>query len=288
VMGQCCATFERLKRSSTRFVLTSLNTHVDHLRNAVEDEHDRIGFSGPTLVHSAMQRRARREIELADQIRVLSKRAARTFVERGVPEHKLVVTHLPVDANHFHPVPPRQAPFRALCVSSIEPRKGVHYLLEAWEKVAIPNAELVLIGGAGDRWSRRMLDSYLSRLDGVRQVHMDVTRAPVEESYGAADVLVHPAIEDGYGLVIPQSLACGRPVIASSAAGAAELVRDGENGFVVPPRSVSDLVDRLRLLASDRNLRERMSLAAPQSVSHLTPSNYAREVLGIYDAVGRA
>ncbi|PYS57915.1 MAG: hypothetical protein DMF74_24885 [Acidobacteria bacterium] len=93
---------------------------------------------------------------------------------------------------------------------------------------------------------------------------------------------MHPALEDGYGLVVPQALASGRPVIATRQAGASELIKDGENGFVVESRSAKDLKDYLRLLAADRNLLEKMSQKAPITVAHLSYQNFAREVWGFY------
>src|SRR5690606_24330100 len=149
-------------------------------------------------------------------------------------------------------------------------------------QAAIPGAELVLIGATGDRWSRRLIDDYRGRIP-LRVVALDVTRAPIADSYGAASVLVHPAIEDGYGLVVAQALACGRPVIASSDTGAAELIRDGEQGFVVPSRSASAIRDRLRLLAADQQLAARMRAAAPVAVAHLTQEAFNQAVGGLYE-----
>jgi glycosyltransferase involved in cell wall biosynthesis len=140
----------------------------------------------------------------------------------------------------------------------------------------------VLIGGTGDRWSKDMLESFRRRHANITVSSLDVTTAPAEQTYGAASVLVHPAIEDGYGLVIPQALACGRPVIATRQSGASELIRDGENGFVVESRSVDGLRARLQLLAADRSLRERMGARAPAAVSHLSYNGFRREMLRFY------
>jgi hypothetical protein len=73
-----------------------------------------------------------------------------------------------------------------LAVSSIDPRKGIYYLLQAFEMANLPNAELVLIGGTGDRWSKTMLQGYLQRNKNIRMVNLNVMQRPVEESYGCA------------------------------------------------------------------------------------------------------
>jgi glycosyltransferase involved in cell wall biosynthesis len=282
VMGQCCQTFERLRGRGTRLVLTCLNTHIDNLVNVLESEHRIVNYPGHHSFHRWMRDRSLREIELADCIRVNSGWAKQTFIDRGTPAGKIHVIHPGIDLEHFRPVAKKDDVFRVLTVASIDPRKGVHYLLRAFEEAKIPRSELVLIGGTGDAWSKRMLQDFLSRNPNIRQCFMDVTTAPVSESYGSASVLVHPALEDGYGLVVPQALASGRPVIVTRSSGASELVHDGKNGFVVESRSVEQLRNRLQLLANDRNLRESMSKGARATVTHLGYSDFIRRVLGFY------
>ncbi len=285
IMGQCCRTFTRIRPRTARLVLTSLNTHIDHLAALVEAEHRRIGFRGPSFIHPRMRRRAAREIALADRIRVNSEWARRTFVERGVPASKVHVIHPAVDRDRFKPVPKRDEVFRILAVSSIDPRKGIHYLLQGFLDARLPDAELVLIGGTGDRWSRRMLERFQRQDARIRVVHTDVTTAPVADTYGAASVVVHPAVEDGYGLVIAQALACGRPVVASRQAGASELIQDGVHGFVVDAGSSDAIADRLQVLATDARLRERMAAAAPSAVARLGYDDFAQAVAAFYASV---
>src|SRR5947208_1943358 len=142
-----------------------------------------------------------------------------------------------INFDKFHPSHKRDDVFRVLAVATIEPRKGIHYLLQAFEEAKIPNSELVIIGATGDRWSSYLLRDFLRRNRNIRTCAMDIMSTPVAESLGVASVIVHPALEDGYGLVVPQALASGRPVIATRQAGASELIKDGENGFVVESRS---------------------------------------------------
>ncbi len=285
VMAQCSHTFGALKGQGAALVLTSLNTHVDHLARVLDEEHRAVGYRGPHVVNPRMRLRAIREIGMADRIRVNSAYAKDTFVERGVPAAHVHVIQPAIDLAHFRPVAPAGDVFRVLAVASVTPRKGIHYLLQAFEAAKIPRSELVLIGGTGDRWSKDMLESFRRRHAHITVSSLDVTTAPAEQSYGAASVLVHPAIEDGYGLVIPQALACGRPVIATRQSGASELIRDGENGFVVESRSVDALRERLQLLATDRNLRERMGACAPAAVSHLSYDGFRCELLRFYRGV---
>jgi glycosyltransferase involved in cell wall biosynthesis len=285
VMAQCCQTFERLRTCGTKLVLTCLNTHVDNLLDELAVERRVMKYRGPHAIHSWMRSRSLREIELAHAIRVNSEWAKKTFIERGVPATKLHVIRPGIDLGHFQPVAKQDNVFRVLAVASIELRKGIHYLLKAFEEAKIPRSELVLIGGTGDRWSKKMLRSFLKRNANISQRFVDVSAAPAGESYGSASVLVHPAVEDGYALVVPQALACGRPVIVTRSTGASELIQDGKNGFVVDSRSVEQLRDRLQLLASDRNLLERLGDRAPAAVKHLGYSDFTDHVLSLYHRI---
>ena len=285
VMAQCCDTLLRLRARRTRLVMTCLNTHIDNLSEVVQAEHRKIGFGGYHPFHPLMRKRALREIEVADFIRVTSEWAKQTFVERGVPAAKIHAIHPGIDLKHFQPVEKKDDVFRVLAVASIDPRKGIHYLLRAFEEAAIPRSEVLLIGGTGDRWSSQMVSGFMSRNSNIRQRIVDVATTPVTETYGTASVLVHPAVEDGYALVVPEALACGNPVIVTRQTGASELIQEGKNGFVVESGSVDQLKQGLQLLASDRNLREAMSRNAPGSVAHLGYDDYARRVLAFYGEV---
>lgn len=282
ITGQCFETVRRLRRGSTRVIVTSLNTHINHLARTLDEERRRVG-DGRSFVHLRMRERALGEIAAADHLRVNSHLAKRTFVEEGVPEEKITVIHPGVDLAHFHPVPKPDDTFRVLAVSSIDLRKGIHYLFEAFERARLPNAELVIIGGTGDRWSRRLLARHQSSGRAVVCGSVDIMTTSVAETFGPASVLVHPAIEDGYGLVIPQALASGRPVIATRTSGAAELIRHGETGFIVDARSVPQLIDALRTLAADRALWSAMCARARPSVEHLSYDAFARQVNEMYE-----
>lgn len=285
VMAQCATTIDTLKRGRTRIVMTSLVGHMSHLADMLRDECRLANVNGPTFVHPRMVARGLREIANADHIRVLSEVARQTFISRGVDPNRVTSIHPAIDLEHFRPAPKVDDVFRVLTVSSIDPRKGVHYLLEAFVKAGIPNSELVIIGGTGDRWSKQLMQGYQARNANIHIRHADVTRVPAADTYGTSSVLVHPAIEDGFGLVVAQSLACGRPVIATKETGASELITHGRNGFVINARDVDAIVDTLRTLARDETLWRSMCEASRPAVERLTHEAHTRNVRAFYKRV---
>jgi alpha-maltose-1-phosphate synthase len=78
--------------------------------------------------------------------------------------------------------------------------------------------------------------------------------------------LVLPSIEDGFGLVMAQAMACGCPVIASENSGGPDLISDGIDGFVVPIRSADSIANYLEQMAGDWPLAQRMREAALRKV----------------------
>jgi glycosyltransferase involved in cell wall biosynthesis len=234
-----------------------------------------------------MIERARREIASADHIRVNSELARATFIDAGVDAARVTSIHPGVDLDQFTPAPKRDDVFRVIAVASIDPRKGIHDLLDGFEEARIPNSELVIIGGTGDRWSKRMVQKYRARLVNLSFRSADIMSAPVAETFGTASVLVHAAIEDGFGLVVPQCLASGRPVIVTRTSGASELVMHGRTGFVVDARSPSRIAAHLQELSHDQRLWEAMCAASRPSVEHLTYSAFAAKVNALYARVLR-
>jgi UDP-glucose:(heptosyl)LPS alpha-1,3-glucosyltransferase len=130
-----------------------------------------------------------------------------------------------------------------------------------------------------------MLEQFTSRLSNIRIQAADVLKDPIEATYGQASVLVHPAIEDGFALAVGQALACGKPVITTRQTGAAQLIAEGQNGYVLECRDVDGLVDRLQLLAANESLLARFSAAAPRSVAHLGYPQFAQNVARFYSRV---
>jgi glycosyltransferase involved in cell wall biosynthesis len=149
VMGQCCLAFEQLSRKNIPLVLTALNTHLDSVAEVLADERRRLGIDAPGFIHPRMRERVHSEIERATCIRAISELAKQSFVERGVSADRIQVVLPAIDLDHFRPVAKKDDVFRVLAVLTIDPRKGAYYLLKAFEKAAIPNSELVIIGATG-------------------------------------------------------------------------------------------------------------------------------------------
>src|SRR5262249_24157356 len=154
---------------------------------------------------------------------------------------------LGADLDQFQFVPrSAEGPFRILFVGGVWQRKGVKYLLKAFDRIRGPGVELTIAGPlpADMRplapWQDRV------RLTG-RLDQAEVVREMLQ-----AHVLVLPSVFEGFGLVIAEAMATGMPVIASTHSAGPEIVREGRDGFVLEPDDVEGLAERLETLRGDR------------------------------------
>ncbi len=173
----------------------------------------------------------------------------------GVPRERIVPLPYGVDTNRFRPSERRaDGVFRALFVGRIGPRKGVRYLLEAWRRLALPRAELVLVG-ALEREGRATLRRYA----GCYRWLPSVPYAEVHRIYAAADVFVFPSLAEGSALVTYEAMAAALPLVTTPTSGA--VLRHGVEGLVVPPGDVDALADALAFLYRQPAVRRAMGLA---------------------------
>jgi glycosyltransferase involved in cell wall biosynthesis len=118
----------------------------------------------------------------------------------------------------------------------------------------------------------------------VRQIH-PVSSADVPDWLRAADIVVVPSRREPLGLAAVEALACATPVIASNVGGLREVVRDGENGLLVPPEDPDALAAALgRLL--DPELRARLGDAGPASVADHDMKTAAGQMADVWAELG--
>lgn len=171
-----------------------------------------------------------------------------------------------------------------VCISRLVSRKGQDSLIRALPAVLnrVPDAKLLIVG-SGPR--RQALEALAGRV-GVSTSVVFAGAVDYEDLpgyYNAASVFAMPARTRGWGLdveglgiVYLEAQACGVPVIAGTSGGAPETVIDGETGFVVNGRNISQLADALVRLLSDSELAERMGRAGRNHVC----SRWTWDVMG--------
>jgi glycosyltransferase involved in cell wall biosynthesis len=162
-------------------------------------------------------------------------------------------------------------PLHVLFVGTLQLRKGVQYLIETARQLPPGFAVLRLVGPV------RVAERALAELRSVAEVAPPTPRTSLQAVYDAADVLVLPTLSEGSANVCYEAMACGLPVITTPNAGS--VIRDGEEGFIVPIRSPQDIADRLRRLGGDRDLLASMSARAAARSREFGRAQYAQRLL---------
>jgi glycosyltransferase involved in cell wall biosynthesis len=173
-------------------------------------------------------------------------------------------------------------------VGKLVPRKGVDTLVEAMGILAerdVP-APLLVVAGIGEL--RESMEARAAEL-GISGRIRFLGKIPHEDvplAMAAGDVFVLPSLSEGLPTVVCEAMSCGRPVVATAVDGTPEIVRDGETGFLVPPRDPEALAGALARVLDDPALAARMSYRADViAAERYTWEANARDMERIYSAV---
>jgi glycosyltransferase involved in cell wall biosynthesis len=155
--------------------------------------------------------------------------------------------------------------------------KGLDHLLDAYKELARIDEVNLLLVGDGEQETHLRQRCHDERIPGVVFTGF-IDRAELARYYTAADAFVFPTLGDPFGMVVGEAASCGLPVVSTSAAGEiTSRIEDNTSGFIVPPGNSAALLERMRWLARDPDLRERMGKEAVSRTSGQTLDNWCRE-----------
>ena len=142
-----------------------------------------------------------------------------------------------------------------------EPKYGITYFILAASIVLRYRKDVIfIIGGDG---SLRSYHINLAKRLGIENYVFfpgRISQNEVPLYYAASDIIVVPSLQEAWGLVATEAMACGKPVIASRVGGLPDQIIDGFNGFLVPPRDPKAIADRILYLLENPSEMKRMGL----------------------------
>lgn len=204
------------------------------------------------------------EFAKTDLIIVGSNVVRNTMIEYGVLASKIFVNHRGADLSIFYPVKKEDSTFRIIFCGALNPHKGVHYLVRAFSELALPDAELWLIGlPPEDRRLKEILQKYAN--DNI-VMKGTFPKKELKKIFCQGSLFVLPSLGDGFPAVVSQAMACGLPVIVTDMTGWADGVIDGQNGFTVRSRSVEMLKEKIHYMYKNPELCAAMGRNALETV----------------------
>jgi glycosyltransferase involved in cell wall biosynthesis len=212
-------------------------------------------------------------------------------IEAGFDEDRLRlvpwgVTHRALDPDRAEGVRARygiERPYVLYC-GTIEPRKNLRRVLDAFGAIERDDVDLVLAGPIG--WNED-LGAALGRLDGRARAVGWVPTDDLDALYAGASVAVYPSLGEGFGLPVLEAMAQGTPVV-TSAGGATEEVADGA-AVLVDPLEVGSIARGIERLLEDGALADELGAAGLERAKAFTWERSAELAAAVYaEAAGTA
>jgi teichuronic acid biosynthesis glycosyltransferase TuaC len=247
------------------------------------------------LRHPVVRRLGRWALSNADHVIVVSSSLKRALVQdHGIEAEKVTIIPNGVDVNTFAPMPSAEARARLglhaegsklLYVGAIAQSKGLAYLLRAVHRLRHTSAwpvELILVGEGEYERAARALARGLEIADAATFAG----QRPNDEIplwINASDVLVLPSLSEGFGVVLAEAMACGKPVVATTCGGPEDIVTP-QAGILVPPADDAALSEALlEVLADGEHFH-------PQTIRQHAVETYgydrvASRILQVYGAI---
>jgi starch synthase len=221
---------------------------------------------------------------MCDKIIVYSSVAGRSFRPFAYAD-KVVVINPGVDHQLFTPslTISRERPFRICYVGRIEAAKGLQHLIEAWKRLELPNAELILVGRVLPEMAKMLAED----LPGIKLAGI-LTPEKVVELYQESNLFVFPSMNEGLSLALLEAMSAGLPVIACNDTGAEDCISPGKDGLLVPGRDEGALA-RAILWCYDHpdELRAMGAEARLKIEENFTLAHYQRRLLDFYKSLAK-
>ena len=249
------------------------------------------GFMGKEL--AAMHRAALPLTKLVwsnASVIVANSQGLRDLARRTAPNRTIEIVPNGVDLDLFRPADAPRAhdgKVRLLFVGRLANQKGLSYLLESLAQLEPDVRARVVLELVGAGPEEEKLRALAGRLDLGSSVKFAgwVPRENIVKHYQAADVFVLPSLDEGLPNVMLEAMACGKALVATDISGNRELVRDGENGLLVPVGDVSALSAALHRVTCDSELRAAMGRKSRELAAAYSWARTADRYLDLSEAI---
>ncbi len=256
-------------------------TDIAHIDRAWE-RFGRIMFY-PFVMQHLVTRRMDRVIAVSESAAEETRNAFK------VPRSKIRVVHNGIDTDMFRRLDGerRERGRLVIVANTVDRKKGVIYLLRALQLLREEiDVKLTIVdrGAPDNEYTPALVGRF--GLDGSVDFTGKVSLEELVRYYATAEVAVVPSLYEGFGLPAAEAMACGLPVVATTAGALPEVVEDGRSGILVPPRDHYALAGAIKCLLKDEPLRRAMGEEGRRRVErNFTWEEAARKTLAVYREV---
>lgn len=265
--GMSSHSIKRAKRDGKLTIVERGSSHILFQNNLLREEYKKNGID--FAIHPRIIQKELEEYKNADFISIPSTFVRNTFISQGVPESKLLQnpygcsTYLFKNFAQTRQVSENEK-FKVLYLGKLSIRKGLIYHFQALESIqkTSPQIEPWFIGSI-DQDFKKVVSMYSNKNPEWR-FFGHIPQSELPKYLNSCDIAVHPSLEEGLSMVIPQLLASGIPVIATTNTGGEDIIEEGKTGFIVPIRDPNAIAEKLLQVieSPDHLVSLRQNLAA--------------------------
>ena len=166
-------------------------------------------------------------------------------------------------------------------IGRLTSEKGHRYLLEAFPAVLrkFPDSKLLLVG---DGNLREKLLMRAKKLGITESVIFLGYKKDIKPLLSIMDIFVFPSLTEGFGMALLEAMAMGVPIIASKVGGIPEIIKEGETGVLVKPKSSSEIAEAIIKLLSEKEISHRMKARSKEEVRRFSVEEMVRKYENLY------
>jgi glycosyltransferase involved in cell wall biosynthesis len=223
---------------------------------------------------------SRSVFESAARVICVSDRVRGEVLRRAKKAVGAEVVYNGVDTRIFAPEPGQEKSDVILSVGNLQPGKGHELLLRGFAPVAskFPQLRCHILGDGPQRSRLQQAARQLGIADKVRFLGKR-NRLQVAEAMKQCLLFALPSSYEALGCVYLEAMACGKAAVACSGQGIDEIIRHGENGWLIRPNDLEEMTHSLTCLATSKRLRDRIGSSARQTVLESHTMRYQTENL---------
>ena len=278
----------KIKKSGAKVIVECGSCHILEQQNILKDEYERFGIKLSPINEKNISK-ILSEYELSDYIMTCSDFTYNSFIKHGINFKKILKVPYGVNLDLFFNEKEKNKnlnnkKFRVICVGMMCLRKGIPYLLKAWENLKIPKneIELLLVGNI-----QNDLKQVLKNLILPSNIifYGAVDRKTIVNLYKSSSLFVLPSIEEGLSMTIAEAMACELPVICTTNTGGQELIDNGVEGFIIPIRDSKILSEKITWCYENREEAENMGILGKKKVRNFSWDVYGQRIIDIYKKI---
>jgi len=282
--------FSRIKSNDLKnqCLLFQLHPHPLSVRKIFEEEIELVPIARDSILGELEMNQDQHvldrligESSIADACVVASSFTKESLVQNNIPSNKITVVPYGVDASLF----PQKKKYNSvngslniLFVGQMIQRKGLYYLLEAVKKLNSPNINLTIVGrGTIDQ---NLLNNYISASNINTKINL--SHADLVNELHKNDVLVFPSLVEGFGQVILEAMSSGLPVICTPNTAGRDLFLSGDEGIIIPIRSIDALADKIEWCIQNKGKLSDMGRIAMETAKKFTWEKFRSGIREFY------